>query len=112
MKISLSNRVWNVIISPKDRTLKDELNLYANVNKIEMKLYDVPNDEKKPSYWSRYYLAKSSANKNAPNDRRKLLIVFPGRNFNFFQLGNFRYFCPRLLLHWWNMSLGIEGAFI
>lgn len=89
MKISLANKVWNVIISPKDRTLKDELNLYANVNKIEMKLYEVSDGDQKSSYCSKYYLAKYSGSpKTTSNEKRKLLVVFPGRNFNFFQIGN------------------------
>lgn len=87
MKVSLSNRVWNLFISPRDRTLKDEVSLYANVNKVGLKLYEVPNGNKSSSYCAKYYLAQNSVNRNVPNEERKLLVVFPGRNFNFFQIG-------------------------
>lgn len=87
MKGLVSKKVWNVIISPKDRTLKDEMSMYANTNKIDIKLFNVPNGKKKSSKCAKFYLARSSANKNLPNEKRKLVIVFPGRNFNLFQIG-------------------------
>lgn len=85
--MSLSSKVWSVIISPRDRKLTSRFEMPIDKEIVEFKLYEASDGTKKSSYCTKYYIAQSSANKYVPEYMKKLLVVFPGRNFNFKQRG-------------------------
>lgn len=82
--------VWRTIISPKDKKLDEEMYLTVNEMPIFVKLYRISLEANhlyvKQSSMASYYLATRLDKWN-----RKLLIIFPGRNFNFIQLDKMLY---------------------
>lgn len=87
MKISFSNHVWSIVISPRDRKLKNRLKERINEHIIDFSLFDASDETIMNSNCAKYYLARSNVNKFIPECQKKLLVIFPGRNFNFLQKG-------------------------
>ncbi|RMZ95114.1 hypothetical protein BpHYR1_025442 [Brachionus plicatilis] len=91
--------VWKLLISPRDRTLKErEFIIKANESPLLVTLYETILEENKTlgRKWkkknlTKYFLIKDPKNRKRTS-KRKLLIIFPGRNFNFFQKSNTKYF--------------------
>ncbi|CAF0964202.1 unnamed protein product [Brachionus calyciflorus] len=91
--------VWKLLISPYDRTIKKkEFDLILSNVSLPVKLYEPILEEKvilgrkwKKKHLTRYLIIRGPrSNINIKN--RKLIIIFPGRNFNFFQRSNTKYF--------------------
>jgi hypothetical protein len=86
----LNTQVWKIIISPNDRSLTYGEEIIVNSKRIRVMLHDVEGDQPKldKSYKARYYLAQGTQT----SAERNLIVMFPGRNFNFFQLKSIKYF--------------------
>jgi hypothetical protein len=86
----LNTQVWKIIISPNDRSLTYGEEIIVNSKRIRVMLHEVESDEPKSdkSYKAKYYLAQGSQT----SAERNLIVMFPGRNFNFFQLKSIKYF--------------------
>jgi hypothetical protein len=113
----VSSQVWKLIVSPKDKNLKSRYELTVNDQKLTVNLYN-PNEslldeydsdddqrsmhsrkklskykcfKREDKYATRYYLAKLDQNK-LPISKRKLIVIYPGRNFSLTQIKKIKYF--------------------
>jgi hypothetical protein len=113
----ISSQVWKLLVSPKDKNLKSRYELNVNGQKITVDLYnsnekllqdDFDDDERsinsrkklskykcfkrEDKYVTRYYLARLDENSRMPMGQRKLIVIFPGRNFSLTQIKKIKYF--------------------
>ena len=111
----ISYQVWKHLVSPKDKKLKERLEFEVNERKItailfksnenlsnyvddednlsinsrkKLKNFNCFNRENK--YLTKYYLAKVNENRTEINNR-KLIIIFPGRNFSLTRFKKIKY---------------------
>lgn len=91
--------VWKLLISPRDRTIKErEFFLRVNESSLLVRLHETVLEQEKvlglkwkKKLLTKYFIIKDPKNKKRTKNR-KLIIIFPGRNFNFFQKSNTKYF--------------------
>lgn len=94
IKAKIEKFVWRTAVSPKDKKLEESFDFTVKGMQINAQLHRVeePHElvkgQRKKIDVAKYYMAKPVP---CVGNKRKLLIVFPGRNLNFFQLDKMFY---------------------
>jgi hypothetical protein len=81
----------NTVVSPFDKNLTSNRCLFINKNDRFIRLFETLIGNLKSSYRTKYYFAECANNRNCEITKRKLILIFPGRNYNFIQLDKLMY---------------------
>jgi hypothetical protein len=83
--------IWKLIVSPFDKHFTHTKHLFIGKNEILVRLHETPIGNLKSSYRTKYYLAECVNNRDCETANRKLILLFPGRNYNFIQIDKLMY---------------------
>jgi len=78
--------IWQLVVSPFDKHFTNTKLLYIDKKEIFIRLVNTPICNLNNSYQANYYFAECANNQDCEITKRKLIVLFPGRNYNFVQI--------------------------